>query len=171
MQAHFIRTARRIVEEGATVAQGLGLHRTDYRAALCRWEDDLFAGFPEGHRLLSPGAAVGLVATVFEACGRLPPRLELVDGFEDPSVGGFADIDGHRILIEDGCLYRYLILHECAHLLAPADRHHGPAYISVLQALYRSFVGIPEATIRESLLRHGLPSRTALPEVAVAVAA
>ena len=38
--------------------------------------------------------------------------------------------------------------------------------------LYRSFIGIPEAAIRESLRRHGLPCYTAFPaEICARIAA
>jgi hypothetical protein len=70
----------------------------------------------------------------------------------------------HRIVIEKGCLYRFLVLHETAHILVPEDRHHGPVFIYVLQTLYRTFFEVPEAAIRDLLILHGLPSYTTLPE-------
>ncbi|MBV9521796.1 MAG: hypothetical protein JO010_03325 [Alphaproteobacteria bacterium] len=160
MQAQFIRAAKRIIGEGVAAAALRGVHGLDYRSALCRWEDSLFARFPEGHRILALDGAVELVRTIFEACGRNLPDLQIVRGFDDPRVGGFADIRRNRILIEDGCLYRFLVLHESAHLLVPEDRHHGPVFTYVLQSLYRAFIGIPETAIRESLESHGLPSFT-----------
>ena len=112
---------------GIAAAQSLGHDTgTDYRSALCRWEDDLFAEFPAGHQILAYDDARMLIREVFRVCGRPTPSLRLVPGFDDPSVGGFADIARNCIVIEDGFLYRYLILHECAHILVPHDRHHGP---------------------------------------------
>jgi hypothetical protein len=55
------------------------------------------------------------------------------------------------------------VLHEAAHLLMPSDRHHGAAFIYVLQTLYRTFLGIPEEAIRALLTQHKLPSHTILP--------
>jgi hypothetical protein len=150
---------------GDAAAAALLPHRAeqDYRDALCRWEDALFARFPAGHRILGVDEAKALVATVFGAFDRPVPTLEIVAGFDDPRIGGFADIAGNRILIEDGCLYRFLILHESAHLLAPADRCHGAMFTYVLQLLYRVFIGIPEDPVRELLERYRLPSHTDLP--------
>ena len=99
------------------------------------------------------------------------PRLDLVPGFEDPRVGGFADVKGHRIVIENGCLYRFLVLHEAAHILVPQDRDHGPVFIYVLQVLYRTFLGVPEEAVRDLLAQHGLPSYTTLPEPELSIAA
>lgn len=130
---------------------------------MCRWEDALFARFPEGHRILGIDAARALIARVFGTFDREVPSLELVAGFDDPKVGGLADIAGNRILIEDGCLYRFLILHESAHLLVPTDQCHGAPFTYILQILYRIFIGIPERPVRELLQRHGLPSRTEFP--------
>ncbi len=172
MQPFFLRSAKRILDEGVNAAMSRGVLGRDYRAALCRWEDDLFARFPDGHRILTPDAAAQLIETLFDACGRAPPDLRLVRGFDDPRVGGFADVARNCIVIENGCLYRFLVLHESAHMLVPADHHHGPVFTYVLQALYRAFIGIPETAIRELLLRHGLPSFTNVPsEDAVAIAA
>jgi hypothetical protein len=172
MQPFFLRSARRILDEGVNAAMSRGVSGRDYRAALCRWEDDLFARFPDGHRILTAEAATQLIETLFAACGRAPPNLRLVRGFDDPRVGGFADVARNCIVIENGCLYRFLVLHESAHMLVPADRHHGPVFTYVLQALYRAFIGIPETAIRELLARHGLPSFTDVPSGnAVAIAA
>ena len=159
----FIGSAKRILREGIAAARRHGISGSDYRAMLCHWEDALFARFPEGHRILDIDAAADLVRRVFEAAGRTLPELHIVSGFEDPRVGGFADVDRHRILIEQGSLYRFLILHESAHLLVPEDRLHGPAFIYVLQNLYRTFIGIPESAIAELLRAHELPSYTAVP--------
>jgi len=150
---------------GDVVAAALSPPRAeqDYRDALCRWEDALFARFPDGHRILDVSEASALIATVFGAFDRPVPTLEIVAGFDDPRIGGFADIPGNRILIEDGCLYRFLILHESAHLLVPTDQRHGAMFAYVLQILYRMFIGIPEHPIRELLECHGLPSHTDLP--------
>jgi hypothetical protein len=134
----------------------------DYRSALCRFEDDLFAEFASGHQIISYDAAVKMIGEVFRACGKPAPTLEMVPGFEDPRIGGFADVARHRIKIEKGYLYRFLILHECAHILVPDDRKHGHAFAFVLQYLYRVFCGIPEAAMRHYLERHGLPSLTSL---------
>lgn len=161
-----------MLSEGVSAALGYGVPGKDYRTALCRWEDELFGRFPEGHKILTPAAATSLIETVFEGCGRKPPELRLVPGFDDPRVGGFADVARNRILIENGCLYRFLVLHESAHILVPSDRHHGAIFTYVLQFLYRTMIDIPETAIRELLLRHGLPSYTELPEeAAVAIAA
>jgi hypothetical protein len=70
-------------------------------------------------------------------------------------------VANHRIAIEKGYLYRFLVLHESAHLIVPEDRRHGPAFTFILQLLYRSFVGIPEEAVRGFLTRHGLPTYTA----------
>ncbi len=172
MQARFIHSAQRILSEGVAAASASGSSNRDYRAMLCCWEDALFSRYPEGHRILGVDSATRLIRSVFEACGRRLPELRIVSGFDDPRVGGFADVRRNRILIEDGCLYRFLILHESAHLLVPDDRLHGPAFTYVLQSLYRAFIGIPEQAIRELLVSHGLPSYTALPpEEALAAAA
>jgi hypothetical protein len=136
----------------------------DYRAALCRFEDDLFARYRDGHRILGEAEASALIATVFTACGRAVPDLDLVDGFDDPRVGGLADVEGNRIMIEKGCLYRFLVLHESAHLLVPTDHRHGPVFTYVLQMLYRTFIRVPEHVIREFLIRHELSSYTELPQ-------
>jgi hypothetical protein len=69
-------------------------------------------------------------------------------------------VANHRIAIEKGYLYRFLVLHESAHLIVPEDRRHGPAFTYILQLLYRSFVGIPEEAVRSFLTRHGLPAYT-----------
>jgi hypothetical protein len=150
---------------GDAVAAALLPHcaEQDYRDALCRWENALFARFPAGHRILDADEAKALIARVFGAFDRPVPTLEIIAGFDDPRIGGFADIAGNRILIEDGCLYRFLILHESAHLLVPTDQCHGAMFIYVLQILYRMFIGIPEHPIRELLQRHELPSYTDLP--------
>jgi hypothetical protein len=152
------------LERAVVAAQGLGRDSTtDYRAALCRWEDDLFAEFTAGHQLLELDAAQELIRNVFRVCQRPTPSLRLVPGFDDPSVGGYADIARNCIVIEQGFLYRYLILHESAHILVPHDRCHGPAFTYTLQLLYRHFIGIPESAIRRHLRRHGLPTRTSIP--------
>lgn len=140
-----------------------GERQTDFRAAVCRFEDELFAAFPAGHRLLEYSDAVAMIGDIFAACGRAPPQLTLVSGFDDPRVGGYADVANHRIAIERGYLYRFLVLHEAAHLLAPEDRRHGPAFTYILQLLYRSFIGVPEEAIRRFLRRHGLPCLTDAP--------
>jgi hypothetical protein len=166
MQAWFWHSAKFVLGEG--IANALSFHdpEQDYRAALCRFEDELFARYPAGHRIMGEAEARALIATVFAACGRKLPRLDLVDGFADPAVGGFADVERNRILIEKGCLYRFLVLHESAHLLAPTDRQHGAIFTYVLQILYRTFIGVPERSVRDLLLRHGLPSYTDLPQSA-----
>lgn len=156
----FSRAANRGLTEAIAAAARLGDRSTDFRAAICRFEDDLFAAFPAGHRLMGYDAAAQMVRDVFTACGRAPPRLALVAGFDDPRVGGFADVRNHRIAIERGYLYRFLVLHESAHLIVPDDRRHGPGFTYVLQLLYRSFIGIPEEAVRRFLGRHGLPGYT-----------
>jgi hypothetical protein len=164
MQAWFWHSAKFVLGEG--IANALSFHdpEQDYRAALCRFEDDLFAHYPAGHHIMSEAESRALITTVFTASGRKPPRLDLVDGFADPAIGGFADVEHNRILIEKGCLYRFLVLHESAHLLVPTDRQHGATFTYVLQMLYRTFIGVPERAVRDLLLRHGLPSYTDLPQ-------
>jgi hypothetical protein len=164
MRVWFLRQAKVALGEGVAAAASSGHGGCDYRAALCRFEDDLFARYPDGHRIMDAAETRTLIATVFTACGRPLPRLELVAGFADPNVGGYADVEGNRILIEEGCLYRFLVLHEAAHLLVPEDNRHGAGFTYVLQMLYRVFIGIPERAVRDLLLHHGLPSCTALPE-------
>jgi hypothetical protein len=159
----FAVSANRILNEGVRAALFCGQRGVDYRPALCAWEDELFGQFPQGHQLLDEDEARALIGQIFAACGRKAPILELVAGFEDPQIGGFADVAGHRIVIETGCLYRYLVLHEAAHLLVPEDQHHGPAFTYVLQSLYRSYLQIPEEGIRVSLEKNGLPAYTQLP--------
>lgn len=148
------------MEEALAAAIAEGDNDTDFRAALCAFEDDLFGTFREGHGLMELPAAQVMVGEIFDALGRRVPRLALVPGFADPRVGGFADVANHRIAIERGHLYRFLVLHESAHLIVPEDRRHGPAFTFVLQLLYRSFIGIPEEAVRHYLRRHRLPSFT-----------
>jgi hypothetical protein len=144
---------------GAAIASAVaeGDTETDFRAALCRFEDDLFADYPAGHALISYGDAKAMVTDIFAALGRPTPRLALVPGFTDPRIGGFADVANHRIAIERGHIYRFLVLHEAAHLVVPDDRRHGPAFTFVAQLLYRSFIAIPEEAVRRGLAHHGLP--------------
>jgi hypothetical protein len=139
-----------------------------HRAAICGFEDDLFAAFPAGHRRMTFADAAAMIDEIFALCDRKPPELALVSGFEDPRVGGFADIRNHRIAIEKGCLFRFLVLHESAHLIVPEDRRHGPAFTYVLQLLYRSFIGVPEPAVRRLLRHHGLPAYTAVGITAIA---
>jgi hypothetical protein len=129
----------------------------DLRAALCRWEDDLFSEFPAGHELIDRDEAEAVIAAIFRAVGRPVPTLRLVPGFDDPRIGGFADVANHLIAIETGFLYRFLVLHECAHLLVPEDRLHGGTFLYVLTYLYQHFIGIPEMPARRLLQTHGLP--------------
>ena len=164
MQAWFWRQAEFALREGILAASSTEVADRDYRAALCRFEDDLFARHPAGHRIMDIVETRALIASVFTACGRPVPRLELVAGFADPKIGGYADVEGNRIMIEEGCLYRFLVLHEAAHLLVPDDRRHGSTFTYVLQMLYRVFIGISEHAVRDLLLRHGLPSYTELPQ-------
>jgi hypothetical protein len=161
MPTPFSRVARRGLKDAIAAASRRGDLTTDFRAAICRFEDDLFAAFPAGHRLVDYDAAAQMLRDIFATCGRPPPKLALVAGFDDPRVGGFADVANHRIAIEKGYLYRFLVLHESAHLIVPEDRRHGPAFTFILQLLYRSFVGIPEEAVRGFLTRHGLPTYTA----------
>ncbi|HWK44387.1 MAG TPA: hypothetical protein VNT30_06690 [Stellaceae bacterium] len=155
--------ARRLLKGGTRIAALLGDSRRDYRAHLCRWEDDLFRHYPQGHRLIDEAEARAIIGAVFDGLDRPVPELDLVDHFADPSIGGYADIASNRIVIERGSLYRFLVLHECAHLLVPGDRRHGPAFTYVVQGLYRDFLGISEATMARFLRRHDLPSFTAIP--------
>jgi hypothetical protein len=148
---------------GVANARFLPESTTDFRAALCRFEDDLFANFPAGHQIVPYEAAVKMIGEVFRACGKAAPTLEMVPGFDDPKIGGFADVARHRIKIEEGFLYRFLILHECAHILVPDDRKHGHAFTYVLQLLYRTFCGISESAMVRFLERHGLPALTGVP--------
>jgi len=158
MPTPFAEVARSGLSEALAGAVAAGDMKTDYRAAVCRFEDDLFAAFPRGHALIDRRMAERMVAEIFHAVGRRPPRLTLVAGFADPRVGGFADIANHRIAIERGHLYRFLVLHEAAHLIVPKDRRHGPGFIFVLQLFYRSFIGIPEDAVRNFMEKHGLPT-------------
>jgi hypothetical protein len=160
----------RVADQGLARALASALrqadHNTDFRSAICRFEDDLFAAFPAGHRLMGYDEAAAMLRDIFDMLGQKPPRLALVAGFDDPRVGGFADVRNHRIAIEKGYLYRFLVLHESAHLIVPEDRRHGPAFTYILQLLYRSFIGIPEEAVRRFLSRHGLPGYTAAATVA-----
>lgn len=156
----FARVANLGLSDAITTATRYGDPHTDYRAAICRFEDDLFAAFPAGHRRLGYDEAQAMIADIFALLGRAPPRLALVAGFDDPRIGGFADIRNHRIAIERGYLYHFLVLHEAAHLIVPRDRRHGPAFTYILQLLYRSFIDIPEEAVRRLLGRHGLPAYT-----------
>jgi hypothetical protein len=162
----FARVAKRGLALAIAAAMRVGDRRTDFRPAVCRFEDDLFAAFPAGHGRIDYESATGMLCQVFAMCGRAPPRLALVRGFDDPLVGGFADVANHRIAIEKGCLYRFLLLHESAHLIVPEDRRHGPGFTYVLQLLYRSFLGVPEEAMRRCLKRHGLPVDTGAPALA-----
>lgn len=166
MPTVFARVARRGLKQAIAAANRLGDCETDFRAAICRFEDDLFAAFPAGHRLIDYDAAARMLRDIFITCDRAPPKLALVAGFDDPRVGGFADVANHRIAIEKGYLYRFLVLHESAHLIVPEDRRHGPAFTYILQLLYRSFIGIPEEAVRSFLARHGLPAYTDVPAAA-----
>ncbi len=134
----------------------------DLRDRVCRWEDDLFGYFPIGHGFIEPAMAERLVGEVFDAAGRPVPEFELIDRFADPTIGGYADVKRHRITIERGALHRFLVLHECAHLLAPQDRRHGPTFIYIVQGLYRRAFDIPEKLVRQLLQRHALPQATAI---------
>ncbi len=155
--------ARRLLDGGSRIVAFFGDAERDYRAHLCRWEDDLFKHYPAGHGLMDEEEAVQLIRQVFADVDRPVPQLEMVEGFSDPTIGGFADVDRNRIIIERGCLYRFLVLHECAHLLVPGDRRHGPAFTYVVQGLYRAFLKIPEQAMVRFLRRHDLPSYTAIP--------
>jgi hypothetical protein len=159
----FARTARAGLRGAVALACDGADLASDFRAAICRFEDELFETFPAGHRRLELDGARSMLAEIFTLCGRAPPALALVSGFDDPRVGGFADIANHRIAIERGYLYRFLVLHESAHLIVPDDRRHGPAFTYVLQLLYRSFIGVPEEAMRRLLRRHRLPAFTAVP--------
>ena len=157
----FARSVKQGLREAVAAATRDCARGDDFRAAICRFEDDLFAAFPAGHRLLGYDEAAAMIADIFATLGRAPPRLALVAGFDDPRIGGFADVRNHRIAIEKGFLYRFLVLHELAHLIVPEDRRHGPAFTYILQLLYRSFIGVPEEAVRRFLGRHGLPAYTA----------
>lgn len=135
----------------------------DCRERICRWEDELFRRFPVGHGILGYDEALDLIKAVFHGAGRTPPNLDLVEGFSDPTIGGYADVPGHRIYIERGCLYRFLVLHECAHLLVPRDRQHGPGFIYILQGLYHAALRIPQGDIAASLRQYALGEDVILP--------
>lgn len=158
--ALFARIAKRGLEDPLTAARRGSDNSTDFRSAICRFEDDLFASFPGGHELVDYEEATEMLRDIFRTLGRKPPRLTLVAGFNDPRVGAFADIDNQRIAIVQHHLHRFLVLHESAHFIIPTDRRHGPAFTYVLQLLYRSFIGIPEEAVRCFLQRHRLPSFT-----------
>jgi hypothetical protein len=160
MATVFGRWARRGLGEALAAVVSDGDGTTDFRAAVCGFEDDLFAAYPLGHGVMAYDAAQAMIAEIFGALGRRPPRLAIVPGFADPKVGGYADIANHRIAIERGHLYRFLVLHEAAHLIVPEDRLHGPGFTFILQLLYRSFIGVPEEKVRQYLDRHGLPAFT-----------
>lgn len=168
MNTPFSRVARLGLHDAIAAAARHSGRGRDQRAAICRFEDDLFAAFPAGHRRMTFVDAAAMVDEIFALCGRKPPELALVSGFDDPRVGGFADIRNHRIAIEKGCLFRFLVLHESAHLIVPDDRRHGPAFTYVLQLLYRSFIGVPESAVRRLLRHHGLPAHTATGITAIA---
>jgi hypothetical protein len=153
------------LREGVASARFIAEGRIDYRPALCRFEDDLFTTFTAGHEIVTYPEAVRMIGAVFGAVGRAAPALELVSGFDDPKIGGFADVAHHTIKIETGYLYRFLILHECAHILIPDDKMHGPGFTYVLQLLYRAFIGVPVHAMQQYLERHRLPSLTALPRL------
>jgi hypothetical protein len=150
------------------VASRCGSAAVDYRAAVCRFEDDLFKAFPAGHRLMELAEAEAMIGPIFAACGLRAPALTLVAGFDDPRVGGFADLARHRIAIERGYLYRFLVLHESAHFIVPQDRLHGPGFLYVLQLLYRDVIGVPEDATRRYLRKHALPP---VADIAVPLAA
>jgi hypothetical protein len=162
MSTIFGRWARSGLGEAIASAVAEGDTGTDFRAAICRFEDELFAEYPAGHAVIALADAKAMVAEIFAGLGRPPPRLALVPRFADPRIGGFADVANHRIAIERGHLYRFLVLHEAAHLVVPEDRLHGPAFTFVAQLLYRSFIGIPEEAVRHALARNGLPVFTGL---------
>ena len=172
MQASFIRSATRDLSDGVSAALAHGVTGKDYRAALCRWEDDLFQRFPLGHGIIAQHEAAGLIETIFDACGRSIPKLRLVRGFDDPQVGGFADIARHCIVIEEGCLYRFLVLHEFGPY-AGSDRPPPWAGLHLRSAGSLScFHRHSRSGDSRVLLRHGLPSYTDLPrDVAVPIAA
>jgi hypothetical protein len=146
------------LKTGIAAAVSHGDTRTDFRTAVSDFEDDLFACYPAGHGRLVADAARRTIERVFAVQGRAAPELKVVPGFDDPSIGGFADLAGNRIAIAKGYLYRFLILHESAHFIVPDDRRHGPAFTYVLQLLYRGFLHIPEAAMQRFLRKHGLPS-------------
>jgi hypothetical protein len=148
-----------ILDSGTPTQAIGGDPEIDYRPAVCRWENDLFKKFPWALRLLGEDEAEALIREIFAAFGGSPPApaLEIVSGFADPQIGGYADVAHNRILIERGFLYAYLVLHEIAHILVPEDHQHGPAFIHVLQALYRTHLDIPDADLRDLMREHGLP--------------
>jgi hypothetical protein len=150
--------ARRLLDGGSRIATFCGDVERDYRAHLCRWEDDLFEHYPVGHGMMVEEEAVHLIRHVFVDVDRPVPQLEMIEEFS-----GFADVERNRIFIERGCLYRFLVLHECAHLLIPGDLRHGPAFTYVVQGLYRAFLRIPEQAMVRFLRRHDLPCYTAIP--------
>lgn len=158
MSFPFNRYARQGLYAAVARATSEGDGETDFRDAICRFEDELFGTYPAGHGLIPLSAARELLLRIFVPLRVKPPELAIVAGFSDPKVGGYADVARHRIAIERGHLYRFLVLHEAAHLIVPADRRHGPGFTFVLQLLYRSFIPIPEEAVRQLLVKHGLPS-------------
>src|SRR5260370_39447559 len=98
MQA--LRTTKFILGDVAAAALSPPCAEQDYRDALCRWEDALFARFPDGHRILNADEATALIAAVFGAFDRPVPTLEIVPRFAGPQIGGVADDAGHRLLHE-----------------------------------------------------------------------
>jgi hypothetical protein len=153
--------AKPISDRTAVPASGSDLG-VDYRPAVCRWENDLFEQHPQALRILDEDESRALIGDIFAACGLPAPALELVPGFTDPEVGGYADVARNRILIERGFLHAYLVLHEVAHILVPEDRLHGSSFVFVVQTLYRIYLGIPEASLCDLMHRHGLPGLSAL---------
>jgi len=160
MTALFARVVERGLGDCLAAAVRDSDRATDFRAAVCRFEDDLFASFPAGHQVLDYYEGAAMVREIFRVLGRCPPRLALVPAFADSRIGAYADIRNHRIAIDRDHLYRFLVLHEAAHFIVPVDRRHGPAFTYILQLLYRSFIGIPEDAMRCFLSRHRLPSYT-----------
>ena len=152
MSTIFGRWARSGLGEAIASAVAEGDTDTDFRAAICRFEDDLFADYPAGHALIALATPKPWWPRSSQrSAAAAAPRARA--GFADPRIGGFADVANHRIAIERGHLYRFLVLHEAAHLVVPEDRRHGPAFTFVAQLLYRSFIGIPEEAVRHGLAR------------------
>ena len=109
MLTPFTRAAARGLNRAIADVATRGDRRTDFRAAICRFEDELFAEFPAGHRLIEYSMAVAMIGEIFTACGRAPPQLTLVAGFDDPRVGGYADVEG---VIATGAPTPFTILDE-----------------------------------------------------------
>lgn len=128
--------------------------RDGQRARLYRWEQEIvFAGRDAPMSLEACRALVDAVFRWAEA-----DRVQ-IPGWAPPVVGdgrGRRHACGSRAVIK---LPRWartapIVLHECAHGLAP-DRH-GPRFVAAYVALLERFLGMDGAVLRASLAAAGL---------------